>query len=242
MELSQKKVLITGGTSGIGRALTEILVRRGAEVFVCGRRPERAAQVQADLGVRTLVCDLSSREGVESLARAVRAEMAGLDILINNAGVQFERDLFQGVEPEVVEREMFVNFMAPVLLTDLLRSTLLSSPQAAVVNVTSGLALSPTPRAPIYSASKAALASYTRSLRMSLAEADVHVLEVLPPVVRTEMNGGRSAAAMEPHEMAERIVRGLERDKKRLLVGHTRALDWLVRLFPGWAERIVATK
>jgi uncharacterized oxidoreductase len=242
MELSRKKVLITGGTSGIGRALAEDLVQRGAEVFVCGTRPEHAAQVQADLGVRALVCDLSTHEGVRHLARVARAELVGIDILVNNAGVQRDVDLTEDVSVEDVERELFLNFTAPVLLTSELLSPLLSSPEAAVINVTSGLALTPTPRAPIYCASKAALASYTRSLRFSLKDSNVLVTEVLPPVVRTKMNGGRSEQAMQPAEVAAQITRALEANRERLPIGQVRMLDWLVRFFPGLAGRIVSRK
>jgi short-subunit dehydrogenase involved in D-alanine esterification of teichoic acids len=240
MELSMKKVLITGGTSGIGRALAEALVSGGAEVFVCGRRPERVARVQSELGVRALACDLSSPEEVRRLAATARSEMAGLDVLVNNAGIQQSLDLSEGISADELNRELFVNFVAPVLLTNELLSPLLSSPQAAIVNVTSGLALVPTPRVPVYSASKAALASYTRSLRWSLQDAKVLVTEVLPPVVQTEMNNGRTKNAMKPREIATRILDALSRDRERLVVGQVRALEWMVRLFPSWAESVVS--
>ncbi len=239
MSLALKKVLITGGSRGIGRALAEALVLQGAEVFVCGRSAANVAQVEQDLGVRGLVCDISSETERERLTSAVRAEFGGLDVLVNNAGMQVERDVTLGLDPAQVEGEVSLNLVAPIALTSALLPLLMSADDACIVNLTSALGLAPTPRSPVYSASKAGLIGWTHALRGSLVDSSVRVVEVVPPVVATDMTAGRHDGAMSPSDAAAAIVRGLQRRRERIVIGKARLLAAIHRLCPSLALRLM---
>lgn len=237
--LALKKVLVTGGTRGIGRALAEQLVQEGCEVMVCGSSREHVARVQQELGVRGIACDLSSAQDVERLASAVRGELGGLDMLINNAGVQCEQDLTAGFDLADARRELEINLVAPVALGQALLPVLMGSRSAVIANVTSALAFAPSSRAPIYCASKAGLAAFTSCLRQQLEDAGVKVVEIVPPLVATEMTVGRQTGAISPDEMAREIVQGLKSGRPRLLVGKARVLAAIHRVAPGLSERMM---
>ncbi|MCA9667838.1 MAG: SDR family NAD(P)-dependent oxidoreductase [Myxococcales bacterium] len=237
--LAMKKVLVTGGTRGIGRALAETLSQRGCEVMVCGRSRAALTEVERSLGVRTVRCDVTSAADIAALRSAVQGELCGLDLLVNNAGLQLEHDLVDALDVEAARRETEVNLLAPMLVTDALLPLLLAAPDAAVVNVTSALALAPAPRAPVYSAAKAGLSAYTHALRAQLAESTVRVVEVVPPLTRTAMTAGRDDGAVEPQVVAEAIARGLERGKQRLVIGKARALSAIFRVSPALARCVM---
>lgn len=243
MEMSSQRVLITGGTRGIGRELAVALTRRGAAVAVCGRSDPDRAELP-DLGTEALYfqCDLSNEDEIQGLASRVRARLRPT-VLINNAGVQFNHDW---PETDASDRdawsrmETHLNLVAPVRLTALLLDDLLAEKRAAVVNITSILSLCPKRTAPVYSASKAGLRAFTRGLRYQLQpHSHVRVVEVLPPVVDTGMTAGRGSAKMDPADVAEEIVRGLERDKDEIWIGKARLIRALQRVAPGMVARIL---
>jgi uncharacterized oxidoreductase len=186
-----------------------------------------------------VLCDVTSPQDVERLQRVVRGELGGVGLLINNAGVQHEHDLTEGLGVERARQELEVNLLGPMLVTDALLPSLLSAPRGLIANVTSALAMTPAARAPIYAASKAGLASYTRSLREQLAGTGVLVSEVVPPLVATEMTAGRQQGAMAAPEAAAAIVRGLRAGRERILVGKTRALSAIHRVSPALAARVM---
>lgn len=133
-----------------------------------------------------------------------------------------------------------MNTLAPVLLTALFLDDLRAADPGVVVNVTSLLALSPKSSAPVYSASKAALRSFTRALRWQLADHDsVRVVEVVPPMVDTAMTAGRGSKKMQPADVAERIVQGLEQDQAEIRLGVARLVHWLSRVAPPLASAIL---
>ena len=190
MDLHGNTALVTGGASGIGLALARRLLAAGSRVVVCGRRVE-ALRVAAEAhpGLVTRVCDLARAEEREALAEWVTGEFPALDLLVNNAGVQRR---VRVAEPEpwaATRQEIATNFDAPVHLTLRLLPHLLARPHATVVQVTSGLAFVPLAGAPVYCATKAALHSFTRSLRHQLAGTSVRVVEVIPPAVNTDLGG-----------------------------------------------------
>lgn len=197
MELSDRTVLITGGCSGIGLGLTEAFHRRGSTVIVCAR-DEKALAATADSlpGVVALPCDLADRRQREELAAEVLRRFPDLDVLVNNAGIQRYVDLKQGYAGlRSGEDEIAVNFVAVVELTALLIEHLLGRPSAAVVNVSSGLGFMPMRSTPVYSATKAAVHTYTLVLRQQLTGTSVRVVEIVPPMVDTDLNrDGRDAA------------------------------------------------
>jgi uncharacterized oxidoreductase len=190
MDLNGNVVLVTGGASGIGLALAVRLLAAGSDVIVCGRRESALREAAAAYpGVRTRVCDLAREDDRAALAEWVTREHPALDVLVNNAGVQRR---FRLAEPEPwadTRQELAINLDAPVHLTQLLLPHLLARPRAAIVNVTSGLAFVPMPGAPVYCATKAALHSFTLSLRHQLAGTTVRVVEIIPPAVNTDLGG-----------------------------------------------------
>lgn len=242
MTLAFKKVLITGGSRGIGRALAEALGLEGCEVMICARDATRLREAQQELGARAICCDITRGDDIARLERAVRGELGGLDVLINNAGIQMAQDVVQGVDPELADRELAVNLAAPIHLTAAFMPLLLSSDRACIVNVTSAIAIAPSPRSPIYAASKAGLAAWTNAIRLQLAGTTVGVMEAVPPLVATDMTAGRQDGAVAPDGVAAAIVAGLRRGADRVLIGKARSLALVNRLSPALAGRIMAKR
>lgn len=190
MDLGSSTVLVTGGASGIGLALAERFLRAGARVVVCGRREEKLREVkERHPDVVTRACDLAEESGRVSLFEWAVAEFPALNVLVNNAGVQRRVRLAGREEWPQTRREIAVNFDAPVHLSTLFLPHLLKQRGAAVVNVTSGLAFVPLAGVPVYCATKAALRSFTLSLRRQLAGSAVSVVEIIPPAVDTDLGG-----------------------------------------------------
>jgi uncharacterized oxidoreductase len=246
MFLHGKKALVTGGGSGIGLALARALSGAGARVTICGRsaaKLEAARAAHPDL--TTIVADLSDPRATDALGARLAVEEAPLDILVHNAGVMRVVDLREPGDIAEDEREIATNLLAPMRLTRALLPSLLRRPEAAIVTVTSGAALVPMTWTPIYSASKAALRSYTRALRRQLRGSAVHVMEVIPPLVETDMPQKLSGSAgrmkkMTPEACAARVVRGLERGERELCLGPNGLLRWADVIAPGFAESKMA--
>lgn len=191
MNLSANTILITGGASGIGLALAVRFVQAGSTVIICGRRADKLAEAQQQCpGLRTQVADVATAAGRVALAAWAMAEFPGLNVLVNNAGIQnwlAVADL--ATDWEARREEIAINFDAPLHLTALLLPHLHQQPAAAILNVTSGLAFAPLATVPVYCATKAALHSFTLSLRQQLAGTSVQVLEIVPPAVNTDLGG-----------------------------------------------------
>jgi uncharacterized oxidoreductase len=213
MHLATTQVLITGGASGIGLGLARRFHAAGAQVLVCGRREDRLEQVATELpGVRTRACDVAVPDDRRKLAAWATAALPGLNTLVNNAGIQ-RYPVFTGGEGDwtAVEQEVAINFEAPVHLSMLLLPHLVRQPQPAIVNVSSGLSFAPLARAPIYSATKAALHSFTLTLRRQLRGTAVAVVEVAPPAVDTDLGGpGLHTFGVPIDEFLDAVVPRLE--------------------------------
>ena len=199
MELSNRTVLITGGSGGIGLGLALAFHQRNSQVIVCGRDPQKLAAAEKLLpGLTALRCDVGDARQREALARDVLQRFPSLDILINNAGVQRTIDLQKGCEEiRSGEDEIAINFTGAVELTGLFISHFLQKPAAAVINVSSALGIMPVARMPIYCATKSALHTYSMALRAQLKGTSVRVVEVLPPAVETDLN--RAGRASNPN-------------------------------------------
>jgi uncharacterized oxidoreductase len=211
MDLASNSVLITGGASGIGFALAERFLQAGSEVIICGRRPEqlRAAQ-EKQPRIRIRVCDVAKESDRLSLCRWAVGEFAGLNVLVNNAGIQRRLDLAQLEEWEHTRQEIAINFEAPVHLSNLLIPHLLKQQRPAILNVTSGLGFVPMARVPIYSATKAALHSFTLSLRHQLSHTPIQIVEIIPPAVNTDLGGpGLHTFGVALDEFADAVMAGM---------------------------------
>ncbi|AMJ66025.1 SDR family oxidoreductase [Hymenobacter sp. PAMC 26628] len=191
MNLSNNTVLITGGASGIGLALAVRFQQAGGTVIVVGRRADKLAKAaQQHPGLHTHVADVATAADRVALAAWVMAEFPGLNVLVNNAGVQ-NRVSFADLAADWDSRrqEIAINLEAPLHLSALLAPHLGQQPGAAIVNVTSGLAFVPVAGLPIYCATKAAMHSVTLSLRQQLLPTGVQVVEIVLPAVDTDLGG-----------------------------------------------------
>ena len=194
MKLSGNTILVTGGGSGIGEALAQRLHDRGNKIIVAGRRQEalaRATSGRANMAAMTL--DVDTAEGVEDFARRVLAEHPDLNVLINNAGIIRYEPLERRRDLADAEATVVTNLLGPIRVTNALIDHLSTQPDPAIVNVTSGLAFVPLVATPTYSATKAALHSYTVSLREAL-RGKVEVIELAPPAVQTDLTPGQREA------------------------------------------------
>lgn len=190
MDLSGHEVLITGGASGIGLGLAQTFLEAGSRVIVCGRRENVLREARkACPGLLTFPCDLTREAERARLAEWIGSEHPGLNVLVNNAGIQQRMSIGQTDFWIRAKEETAINWEAPVHLTFLLLEVLKKAQRAFIVNVTSGLAFVPLAAAPVYCATKAAMHSFSRSLRPMLRGTNVEVIEIIPPAVRTELGG-----------------------------------------------------
>lgn len=236
MQLSGKTILLTGGSAGIGRAMARQLKAKGARVILTGRNPERLAAMRAE-GFEVLEADLSNAGGVDALIAALGD--AELDVLINNAGQLVDHDFRKAApDADAADEGIYANLSAPIRLITALVPRLRARPQAAIVNVTSGLAIAPAARQPVYCATKAGLRFYTLALREQLKGTAIQVIEALPPVVDTQMNDGNPMKKMPVEECARQIITAIERGQDEANIGMTRALRILESIAPSLARRI----
>lgn len=238
MKMSHNTILITGGTSGIGYALAAQLLERGNTVLITGRAGERLAAVRQSLpGVVTYVSDVSNPAAIRRLHADVTGAFPNLNLLINNAGIGRKLNLNDTTgELEDLEREVRTNLIGPIQMIKQFLPQLKRQRTAAIVNVSSGLAFVPATVKPIYCATKAAVHSYTQSLRVQLKHSSVKVIELAPPAVKTNFNNGQeelnSSSAMDVNKFATASIRGLERGQEEILPGLSPMARWIGRLAP----------
>jgi uncharacterized oxidoreductase len=207
-DLSSAVVLITGGSEGIGRGLAARFLAARGTVLITGKSVEKLQYAARDMpGLKTFASDISRADEREKLAAHVRATMPDLNIVINNAGIQRRVSLAVDTAPWS-ERQVEIDtlFSGPVHLNHLLIPTILAHGRPGmIVNVTSGGAYVPQPFAPIYSACKAALHSYTVNLRYALANTRCLVVEVIPPAVRTALAGAGATHGAPLEEFCDAV-------------------------------------
>ena len=192
MKISGNTILVTGGGSGIGRELAHRWHDLGNTVIVAGRTESALAETAAGhANIHPMVLDVADRADIARFAEAVLAAHPGLNVLVNNAGIMRFEDITGARDLDDAEATIAINLLGPIRLTDALIDHLKAQDDAAVVNVTSGLAFVPMPRTATYSATKAAMHSYTVSLRSKL-EGTVEIIEIAPPAVQTELTPGQS--------------------------------------------------
>ena len=237
MDIAGKSVLLTGGSSGIGREIARQLKAKGARVAVTGRDKARLASMREE-GFEVIEADLSSAHGVDGLIGDLGARE--IDILINNAGQGVDHD-FRVEQPDADAADVciYANLDAPIRLITALLPRLKARPEAAIVNVTSGLAIAPRAGGPVYCATKAGLRSYSQAIRAQMAGSNVHVIEALPPLVATNLTAGRDGKMMPAAECARQIVAGIESNSKEISVGMVKVLQLVNSISPALARKIM---
>jgi uncharacterized oxidoreductase len=233
MQMTGNTALVTGGGTGIGRGLAESLHRLGNEVVIAGRSRETLQAVaEANPGIQCLSLDQGDAADIRRFATELTDHFPDLNVVVNNAGIQRVEDLTTS-GPSTAEQTVAINLLGPIRLTAALLPSLLKKPRAAILNVSSGLAFVPSALTPTYCATKAALHSYTQSLRFQLRETAVQVIEIVPPQVRTALQGERGfhPGAMPLDEYVGETMTLLERqpEAEEILVERVKAFRFAER-------------
>jgi uncharacterized oxidoreductase len=199
MEMTNNTILITGGGSGIGRALAEAFHALGNKVIIAGRRKALLDEVTgANKGMASAILDIENAEAIKSFAKDIKSKHPALNVVIHNAGTMRPETISEG-KLDDAEAMITTNLLGPIRLNAALLSQLLSQPKATIMTVSSGLAFLPLATTPTYCATKAAIHSYSQSLRYQLKDTKVQVVELAPPYVQTELMG--TWQATDPNAM-----------------------------------------
>lgn len=201
MKTKGSTILITGGGSGIGRALAEAFHALGNQVIITGRRQSVLNEVTAaNPGMHSMVLDITDANGIKDFARDIVAAHPALNAVIHNAGIMVAEEIAAGRDYlDIAEDTIATNLLGPIRLTAALLPHLRGQKDAAILTVSSGLAFVPLVQTPTYSATKAAIHSYSMTLREQLKGAGLQVIEIAPPYVQTHLMGERQAT--DPNAM-----------------------------------------
>lgn len=217
-------ILITGATSGIGKALAKRYLNDGNNVIICGRNDEKLLKVKTELsGVRTILSDVSIEEERVKLFKTIESEYPDLNVLVNNAGIQLRTSPIN-MDWEAWKREIETDFSAPLHLCGLFAPFLKGKKNAQIINVSSGLAFMPLAMLPVYCATKAGLHSFTFAIRTALKNEGIKVTEIIPPAVNTNLGGHEinSPFAADLDEFADSVYKDLKAGLEEIGFGHTK--------------------
>lgn len=240
MKLENNTILVTGGTSGFGLEFAQKLIALGNTVIITGRNAQKLQEVKDKLPtVHTIQSDVSRAEDIVRLYETVTTQFPALNIIINNAGEMRKLSLHHNHELTDITREIEINLMGPIRMVQQFLPHLKNKPNAAIVNVTSGIALMPFPISPIYSASKAGLRSYTQALRVQLKNTNIKVVELVAPGSSTPLNdkfvnekGFNSSMLMAPEKIVAEAIKGMQNDKNEIYPGLAKVMRVMSRIAP----------
>ena len=239
MNLNGRTILITGGSAGIGLAFALKFLELGNEVIVTGRRQAALDEVKAKHpNLHTIQSDVANPAQIAALAARVKASFPRLDVLMNNAGIMVHRNLTApAADLTELTAEMNINVAGTIGMTSAFID-ILTANKGTLINVSSALAFVPLPSAPIYSASKAAIHSYTQSLRFQLEKTGVEVIELMPPAVKTDLAGEMTEAdgftLITTDELVKQSFASLKAGALEIRPGQANQLAFLRRLAPGF--------
>ena len=224
MEVSGNTILITGGATGIGLALAELFAKSGNQVVICGRRQGRLDEAERRIpGLRAMRCDISDGKQREALYEWTCKNFGDVNVLVNNAGIQRPVDFNGKVDIDEIDKEIGINFSAQVDLSARFIRPLSKRKEAAIINVSSGLGFVPIAAFPVYCATKAAIHSFSMSLRHQLKQTPIKVFEVIPPIVHdTELKGKfleRNDRSVSAAEVASAVMDGMKNDEYEIAIG-----------------------
>lgn len=226
MKLSGNTVFITGGGSGIGRGLAEAFHKRGNQVIISGRRKSHLSEtIQANPDMQSVELNVQDPASIAAVAKKLIEDYPKLNVLINNAGIMLPDNASGEMDEAVLVPTITTNLLGPVRMSSALMEHLKKQPDATIINVTSGLAFVPLAMTAVYSSTKAALHSYSMSMRYKLKGTSVKVLELAPPWVRTDlMNSKEAAQAMPLNEFIDETMKILGTNADEVLVERVKKL------------------
>ena len=245
MDITGNTILITGGSSGIGFEMARQFLQKDNKVIITGRNEQKLQEAKRQLdGVTAIRNDAANPEDAEKLCQRIATDFPGLNILVNNAGVMRTINL-QDSDRSAMELtgEIDINLKGTLLMNKVFLPLLKRNSNPAIVNVSSGLAFTPLPVAPVYSASKAAIHSYTLSLRTQLRNTGIRVFELVPPLTQTGLIGAfaeediKGVPIMPVEDMVTAFLKGLAKDQYEICVGQAGLLRFLSRFFPDFILR-----
>ena len=245
MNLTNHTVFITGGSSGIGLALAKNFADLGNKVIICGRNAQKLqAVLNQDERLWGVVADITDPNSIYYILNILAKNNWHPSILVNNAGCGAFIDIFSGDVSHFMTQtsnQIQTNIQAPMNLVVAFLPLLKMHSAAAIINITSGLAISPKKSAPIYCATKAALRAFTKSLRYQIEDSgfNIRVMEVLPPVVDTPMTLGTTHSKITPEEVAQDVINGLAQERKEVYVGKVLLLKIVHSISPSLADIIM---
>ena len=240
MKLTGNTILITGGSSGIGFEMARQFLQQGNKVVITGRDENKLHDAKRQLdGLALIRSDVSNPDDVTELHRQVASDFPGLNMLINNAGILQTLNLRDSaLSAADLTREIDINLKGTVLMNHTFLPLLQHNGNPAIVNISSGLAFVPLPIAPVYCSAKAAIHSYSLSLRAQLGNTGVKVFELAPPLTETAMLGGfdeediKGVPVMPVEKMVAAFLRGLAKDNYEIRIGVANQLWFMGRFFP----------
>ena len=245
MKLSGNTILVTGGSAGIGLAFAKKFVELGNEVTITGSsQPKLDAVTKADPRIKAVQCDASDPDAISRLGQHMRQHHPKLNVLMNNAGIFVLRNLaVPGHDLTSLTKEVDVNVAGPIRTVAALIDQMKDN-RGTIINVSSALAFVPTQASPIYCATKAAIHSYTISLRYQMAEHGVEVIELMPPAVKTDMttelpeDGGFKIITTK--QLLDAALAGFKSGKVEIRPGQANQLHWMSRIAPGFINGQIA--
>lgn len=241
MKLTGRTILITGGSAGIGLAFALKFLELGNEVIVTGRRQAVLDAVKSrHPKIHTIQSDIADPKQIANLAARVKADFPTLDVLMNNAGVGIAMDLkVPASDLAALTSEVDINLGGVIRMTSALID-ILTANRGTIINVSSGLAFVPLASNPIYSATKAAVHSYTQSLRLQLENSGVEVIELMPPAVRTDLTdefAEHGISMISTQELIKLSFAALRSGKEEIRPGQSQQLAFMRRLAPNFINR-----
>lgn len=241
MQLTGRTILITGGSAGIGLAFALKFLELGNEVIVTGRRQAVLDAVKSrHPKIHTIQSDIADPKQIATLAARLKADFPTLDVLMNNAGVGIAMDLkVPASDLAALTSEVDINLGGVIRMTSALID-ILTVNRGTIINVSSGLAFVPLASNPIYSATKAAVHSYTQSLRLQLENSGVEVIELMPPAVRTDLTdefAEHGISMISTEELIKLSFAALRSGKVEIRPGQSEQLAFMRRLAPNFINR-----
>lgn len=239
MKLDNNKILITGATSGIGRELAERLCQLGNQIIAVGRNEIRLEELASfDKRITSFKCNISSQSELDRLILFIKIEHKDLNVLINNAGIQYNETLLDKTYSlQKIEDEISTNLTSPIKLITALLPVLQNNANSAIVNVSSGLAIVPKAKSAVYCGTKAAIHIFSKSLRYQLDK--VKVFEIIPPLVDTEMTKGRGKGKISPQRLVDEFIKAFKNNRYEINIQKVKLLRIINRISPKIADRIM---